>query len=150
MDSLLLLSLVSFISATQLGITFSSLAVGWVGEPAVANFLEPLLAFLPKNLSIFSAHALAFTLAFILITFFHILLGELSPKAIALQKAESVALFTIVPLTIFARIFKPFIVILNIAGRLVLKMFNLPAPSDRQIVGIVTLEDVIESLVGEF
>lgn len=125
----------TFISATQLGITIASLGLGWVGEPAVARLIEPILSnFLANGLATISAHAISFTVAFSLITFLHIVLGELAPKSIALQKAEPTSLWIIRPLSLFAIIFKPFIFILNGAGILVLKVVGFKAPSRHSLV----------------
>jgi putative hemolysin len=65
----------SYISATQLGITLASLALGWIGEPALAHFIEPWLTFLPSDAAFITAHTLAVTIAFTIITFLHIVLG---------------------------------------------------------------------------
>lgn len=125
----------TFISATQLGITLASLALGWIGEPAIAHFLEPFFDnYLSKNISVISSNGLAIGIAFSIITFLHIVLGELVPKTVALQKAELTSLLIITPLTLFATVFKPFIWILNGAGSLVLKLVGFPAPSGRQLV----------------
>lgn len=125
----------TFISATQLGITLASLALGWIGEPAIARFLEPVLHnFLPQNAAVFTSHSVAVVIAFTTITFLHIVLGELAPKTIALQKAEITSLFIIAPLTVFATIFKPFIWVLNGAGNMVLKLVGFHAPSGHQLV----------------
>jgi CBS domain containing-hemolysin-like protein len=125
----------TFISATQLGITLASLALGWIGEPALAHFLEPAFSnFFPENISSISANGVAIAIAFSIITFLHIVLGELAPKTIALQKAEATSLFIIAPITLFATIFKPFIWILNKAGILVLRLVGFSAPSGHQQV----------------
>ncbi len=125
----------SYISATQLGITVASLSLGWVGEPAVASFLQPSLQnFLPEKAAFITAHSLSVALAFSFITFLHIVLGELAPKTVALQRAESTSLFIIIPLTAFATLFKPFIWILNGAGNLVIKTIGLKPPSGRELV----------------
>lgn len=125
----------TFISATQLGITLASLALGWIGEPAIAHFIEPFFnSYLPESFSAISAHGFAIIVAFTIITFLHIVLGELAPKTIALQKAEFTSLIIIAPLTIFATVFKPFIWILNEAGNLVLKIVGFSAPSGHQLV----------------
>jgi putative hemolysin len=70
------------LAATQLGITISSLALGWVGEPALANLIQPLLAFLPGTWATASSHAIAVAIAFIIITALHIVPGELAPKSL--------------------------------------------------------------------
>src|SRR5437879_5320766 len=88
----------SFISATQLGITFASIALGWVGEPVMAQIFEMGLHVFPQNIAFISSHILAGICAFILITFLHIVLGELAPKTIALQRAEKVSQYIIEPL----------------------------------------------------
>lgn len=125
----------TYISSTQLGITFASLALGWIGEPFLAHLLEPILGnFLPENLSFLTAHALSVAIAFSLITFFHIVIGELTPKSIALQKTESTALLIIHPLVIFTKVFKPFIWLLNEAGNLVLKLIGFTPASGLQAV----------------
>lgn len=124
----------SYISATQLGITLASLALGWIGEPAIAHFLEPYFTFLQQETAFLTAHTLAVIIAFSLITFLHIVLGELAPKSIALQSAEKTSLVIIAPLMIFTRVFKPFIWLLNGAGSLVLKLFGFSAPSGHQLV----------------
>jgi putative hemolysin len=99
----------NYISATQLGITLASLALGWVGEPAIAHTIEPLLTFLPHKAAFFTAHTVSVIIAFTIITFLHIVLGELAPKSVALSRSEKTALLVITPLILFTRIFKPFI-----------------------------------------
>lgn len=125
----------TFISSTQLGITLASLALGWIGEPAIASFLEPIFSgFLPKEGALISSHVVAITIAFSTITFLHIVLGELAPKTMALQKAEKISLFIIAPLSLFTTLFKPFIWVLNGAGNLVLKVVGFSAPTGYQLV----------------
>ena len=125
----------TFISATQLGITIASLGLGWMGEPFLARIIEPWLqTLLPNGLVSLSAHGISFTIAFSAITFLHIVLGELAPKSIALQRAEKTSLLIITPLSVFTTIFKPFIFILNSAGILVLKAVGFKAPSGHQLV----------------
>lgn len=136
----------TYISATQLGITLASLGLGWIGEPAIAHFLEPYFHFLPQNLAFVSSHAIAVTIAFTIITVLHIVLGELAPKTIALQRSESTSLLIITPLVFFARIFKPFIWLLNGAGQLVVKMFGLNLVDERQLVHS---EDEIKSILRQ-
>ncbi|HEY0544974.1 MAG TPA: hemolysin family protein [Pyrinomonadaceae bacterium] len=107
-----------FISATQLGVTLSSLALGWLGEPTVEAVLSPLAnrVGLEGTAMYVAAHFLATVLAFMTITFLHIVLGELMPKMIALDRAERLALLAARPLVLFARIFRPVIWVLNKTG----------------------------------
>src|SRR5664279_4563557 len=79
-----------FIAAVQFGVTLSSLALGWIGEAAMARVLEPLFVRLPH--SHIYAHALSIGFAFILITYMHVILGEIVPKSLALQRTETVRL----------------------------------------------------------
>ncbi len=124
----------TYISATQLGITLASLALGWIGEPAIAHFIEPFLSFLPKSTMIISAHTISVILAFSSITFLHIVLGELAPKSLALQRSEFVSLIIITPLVFFAKTFSPFIWLLNETGKLVLKLFGLHTDTKHQTI----------------
>jgi hypothetical protein len=94
------------IAATQLGITLASLALGWVGEPIVARLIEPLFAFMPAEGAWIARHTVATVLAFIGITFLHVILGELAPKAVALQRPDMVALWVARPLLWFARLMR--------------------------------------------
>ena len=108
----------AYISATQLGITLASLALGWIGEETLAQIFEPLFArVLPVAAAASAAaHSVAIALAFALITFLHIVLGELAPKTLALERAEAVALRVARPMEIFYKIFKAPIWLLNEAG----------------------------------
>src|SRR4051812_47117981 len=108
-----------FISATQLGITIASLALGWLGEPAVAALLEPVAAAIaPAGRAAYIAHLLAIIIAFTAITYMHIVLGELMPKMFALERAEGLALLFAPPLELFAKVFRPFIFVFNRTGAL--------------------------------
>lgn len=115
----------AYLAATQLGITISSLALGWIGEPALARLIEPLLADLPGWTASASSHAIAVVIAFGLITALHIVLGELAPKSLALQRSERTALFVVRPLNLFLFVFRPAILSLNALGNLVLRLFGL-------------------------
>jgi CBS domain containing-hemolysin-like protein len=115
----------SYIAATQLGITLSSLALGWIGEPAVAHLIEPLFVGLPDIWPQISAHAVAVAIAFTFITTLHVVLGELVPKTIALQRSESTALTIAGPLGLFLFIFGPFINTLNGLGNAIVRMIGM-------------------------
>ncbi|MEN8906506.1 MAG: hemolysin family protein [Clostridiales bacterium] len=118
----------SYLSACQLGITLASLGLGWVGEPFVASAIEPIL----KNIgfSEIIIHTISFALAFSIITMLHIVLGELAPKSIAIQKSEKTALLLALPLKIFFKLTYPLIWILNIMSNLVLKIIGLESVSE--------------------
>lgn len=113
------------LAATQLGITISSLALGWVGEPALAHLIEPLLDFLPGSWALAGAHTIAVAVSFIIITALHIVLGELAPKSLALQRSEGTALVIVRPLAVFLMVLRPAILALNGLGNAVLRLFGL-------------------------
>src|ERR1700721_4210544 len=118
-----------FLPAVQLGVTVAGLALGWVGEPAVAQVILALAAqslhALPAHAVVY-AHTLAILTAFSLITYFEVLLGELVPKSLALQRAERIALAVAGPMDVFIRMTRPAIKVMNISATLVLRIFRAP------------------------
>jgi putative hemolysin len=127
----------NYIAATQLGITLASLALGWIGEPSLAHLIEPLFAFAGGVAATELAHSAAIAISFSLITLFHIVLGELVPKSIALQRSEGTALFVARPLYLFARLFRPFILLMNGVGNLFVRALGLHAISEHASVHTV-------------
>jgi CBS domain containing-hemolysin-like protein len=120
-----------YVSATQFGITLASLALGWIGEDTMAHLLEPLFRMvLPLTSSVMAAHSIAIVIAFISITYMHIVLGELAPKTLALQRAERVALVVVRPLHIFYRMFKAPIWVLEHSGARLLRIFGIPVTAE--------------------
>jgi CBS domain containing-hemolysin-like protein len=122
-----------FLSANQLGITLASLALGWVGEPALARLLGPSLTALGRLTGV-ATHSLALGCSFVVITFLHAVLGELVPKAIALQKTEPVALWAAAPLRVFAVVTFPFIWALTSAANLFLRLSGLHPASGAEML----------------
>ena len=115
-----------FISATQLGVTLASLALGWAGEPTIAALLEPLAEMLaPAGRAATVAHVLAIAIAFSLITFMHIVMGELMPKMVALERAEGVALWSARILQAFATLFKAPLWLFNATGTYIGRLLGL-------------------------
>jgi CBS domain containing-hemolysin-like protein len=112
-----------FINAVQLGVTLSSLALGWIGEAAMARVLEPLFHRLPH--STLFAHAISVVLAFIAITYMHVVLGEVVPKSIALQRTERVALAVAGPMDVFMTVAAPLLAFMTTSSRAVLKAFGM-------------------------
>jgi CBS domain containing-hemolysin-like protein len=117
------------ISACQLGITLASLGLGAIGEPAFAHLLEPLFAWAGAYRE-GAAHTGAFVLSFLLITFLHVVLGELVPKTLAIIYPEATALAVSWPLRIFQFVFHPLIALMNGCANLFLKVLKLEAPSE--------------------
>ena len=115
----------SYIAATQLGITMASIGLGWIGEPALASLIEPAVVWLPAPMALATAHTIAVAIAFAIITALHIVLGELAPKTIALERSEATALIVVKPTELFMRAVWPFIRLLNGTGRAVVNMLGL-------------------------
>ena len=122
----------AYLSATQLGITMASLGLGWVGEPALAHILAPLFDALGIN-NPNTIHVVSVIFAFGIITFLHIVIGELAPKSIAIQKSEAVTLWTASPLRLFYRIFRPIIWLFNGAATSLLRLMNIQPASEAQL-----------------
>jgi CBS domain containing-hemolysin-like protein len=131
----------AYISATQLGITMASLALGWIGEPVFAHLLE---APLKGRVSEVTLHTISFAVAFTIITFLHIVLGELAPKTLALERAEKVALAISWPMQAFYKLFRWPIRLLDWAGTRTVRLFGLHPTKDH---GSVYTEEEIRHLV---
>ena len=147
------------IAATQLGITLASLGLGWVGEPAVAHLMVPVIRIFPLNIQSEVSHSIAAGLAFALITFLHVVVGELAPKSIALQNPENTSLIVARPTIWTEWIFKPAIWALNGTGNFLLKLVGVQPASGHELVHSVeelkmlvtasTEEGVVESEESE-
>lgn len=117
----------AYISACQLGITLSSLALGWVGEPAFARLLEPLFAWAgPARVG--AAHSGAIAASFMVITFLHVVFGELAPKSVAIVHAEKTALAVAWPMKAFRFVFYPLIALMNSSANLFVRLLGIPPP----------------------
>jgi CBS domain containing-hemolysin-like protein len=123
-----------FIAATQLGITIASLGLGWLGEPALAHFIEPVVGLFPNEWTGVASHSISAVIAFAVITFLHVVVGELMPKSIALQRPESTALFVVHPTLLTETLFKPAIWALNGTGNFLLRLLGMRAASGRELV----------------
>ncbi len=110
------------LNAVQFGITIASLALGWIGESALAHVLEPLFLHLPYSAAF--AHGIAIAIAFTLITYLHVILGEVVPKSIALQRTERVALAVAAPMDVFMKVAAPFLAVMRVSSHAVLKAFG--------------------------
>ena len=129
-----MLNITRYISGTQLGITLTSLGLGWIGEPALAEPIARLFAALPPALATVATHGLAITLAFSLITFLHVVLGELVPKALALLYPEVLGRWLAGPLVLFTTVTNPFIWLLNNSATGLLRRFGARPMSERERV----------------
>ncbi len=145
-------SLDRLLSTTQLGITLSSLALGWIGESTMTVFVRKLLSFLPFSLNWQNllSHGFSLCLAFLIVAYLQIVFGELYPKSLALIYAEPMARLLAAPIGVISRIFKPFIGILNQSTRFLLVLTRIPEV-DLQRSNRVTCEELqlIISMEGE-
>jgi CBS domain containing-hemolysin-like protein len=124
----------AYIAACQLGITMTSLALGWIGEPALAGLIEPPLEALAGTFAPAAAHAISTGVAFALITALHIVLGELAPKGVALQRTEGTALAVARPIHLFYVIFRWPVTLLNNVGNAVLRLFGMQSAAGHEMV----------------
>lgn len=123
-----------YIAATQLGITIASIGLGWVGEATLAKIIHPLFDFLPYVSNTIATHTVAVALSFVLITFMHVVIGELMPKSIALQYPEKTTLVITRPLVLVAKLFSPFIFLLNGFGNWLLALLKIPPAHPSHLV----------------
>ncbi len=114
-----------YLSATQLGITFASLGLGWIGEPVVARMIAALVEALGFHLTPEIIHRVSLPIAFATITVLHIVLGELAPKSLAIRHSETVAYAVSLPMRAFFIVFKPAIWVLNGLAQVVLRLFRI-------------------------
>ncbi|MGM0389156.1 MAG: CNNM domain-containing protein, partial [Natrinema limicola] len=117
-----------YLATTQLGITIASLGLGWVGEPAIASLLEPVLgSLLPAS----SLHLVSIAIGFSVITFLHVVFGELAPKTLAIADAERIALLVAAPMKFFYYIFIPGIVVFNGTANFFTRLIGVAPASER-------------------
>ncbi len=120
-----------YLSACQLGITITALGLGWLGEPTVEHLLRPVFEQMNLNESV--ASLLSFAIAFVAITYLHVVVGELAPKTLAIQKAETITLLCSRPLILFYKIMYPFIWVLNGSARVIIGLFGLRPASEHEV-----------------
>ncbi|MFD2679239.1 hemolysin family protein [Bacillus seohaeanensis] len=120
-----------YLSACQLGITVTALGLGWIGEPAIAGLLQPVFSRFDVAVSL--SHAISIGVAFTVITFLHVVIGELAPKTLAIHKTEAITLLFSKPLILFYRVLYPFIWVLNSSARFATRLFGLKAVSEHEI-----------------
>ncbi|GAB0028664.1 hemolysin family protein [Helicobacter pylori] len=148
----------TYLSATQLGITLSSLALGWVGEPAIAKLLAVLFESMDLRENLIFIHSMSVVIAFLSITFLHVVLGEIVPKSLAIAKSEKAALFAARPLHVFWVVFYPVVRLFDVIAHFFLKKVGInPKEHDgthseeelKIIVGESLREGIIDSVEGE-
>ncbi len=133
-----------YLSACQLGITVTALGLGWLGEPTMQTLLHPLFSKIGLNESI--THILSFLAAFLSVTYLNVVVGELAPKTIAIQKAETVTLLFAQPMIWFYRIMFPFIWLLNHSARMITSLFGLKPTGEHELA---YSEEELRTLLSE-
>lgn len=120
-----------YLSACQLGITVTALGLGWLGEPTIEAMMHPIFNYFSLNESL--TEILSFGIAFSLVTFLHVVIGELAPKTVAIQKAETITLLFSGPIILFYKIMFPFIWLLNGSARTVVRVFGIEQASEHEL-----------------
>ena len=137
------------IAATQLGITLASLGLGWVREPALSHLLEPVIELFPGDWQESASHTIAAGFSFAIITFLHVVVGELAPKSIALQNPEETSLRVARPTLWTETLFKPFIWALNGTGNALLRLVGVDPAAGHELVHSVEELKMIVSASAE-
>lgn len=120
------------LAAAQLGVTIASIALGWVAESTIVQLIEPIIKAIPYISGMVSAHVVAVPISFVLVTYFHVLLGEQLPKCFALRHTDSIALMVATPMDMFITLLKPFVWLLMVSGDKILCAFHVS--SDESLV----------------
>ncbi|MGP4075048.1 hemolysin family protein [Halobacillus sp. K22] len=121
-----------YLSACQLGITITALGLGWLGEPTLVILLDPLLG--NFNLPSGITHTISFAISFFIITFLHVVLGELAPKTVAIQKAEAITLLLARPLMLYSKLMYPLIWLLNGSANVLVRLFGFQTANESEEV----------------
>ena len=138
-----------FIAAVQVGVTIASIGIGWFGSPTVEKMLAPMLVNVPYAHS-YIAQIVTAVIAFVFITFLHVLIGEQVPKCVALQYPEKITLYVAKPMDLFMTLSKPFVWLLNKSCNGILKAFRIPVnPSLKTVHTIDDLDMLVETSYDE-
>jgi CBS domain containing-hemolysin-like protein len=142
------------IAATQLGVTFASVGLGWLGEPALARLLQPWFEALPGAWSLVATHSAATAIAFVIITFMHVVFGELLPKNLALQAPDRTALWLVPSLVRFTYLTRPLTIVMSSTANLLLRLLGYEAVRGEEMVHsvdelVLLIEDTEEAGILE-
>ena len=129
------------LAAAQLGVTIASIGLGWVAEATMVQLVTPIIKYIPMGH--ITVHAVAIPVSFILVTYFHVLLGEQLPKCLALKHTENLALLIAAPMSMFISLFKPFVWVLQVSGDLLLKVLH----ADSEDASLVHSTEELDMLV---
>lgn len=135
------------LAAAQLGVTIASIALGWVAESTIVCIIEPVVKIFPYGH--FASHAVAVPVAFVIVTYFHVLLGEQLPKCLALKHTESLALLIAAPMNMFIAICKPFVWFLQVSGDFILKLFHADSVDASLVHSTEELDMLVDASYNE-
>ncbi len=137
------------LAAAQLGVTIASIALGWVAEATIVQLVEPVIKLFNVQSAALSAHAIAVPIAFFLVTYFHVLLGEQLPKCFALRHTDSLALLVAAPMDMFITILKPFVWLLMVSGDKILSAFHVSAEDASLVHSTEELDMLVDAGFNE-
>lgn len=137
------------LAAAQLGVTIASIALGWVAESTIVQLIEPLIQYLPITNSKIVAHAISVPISFVVVTYFHVLLGEQLPKCFALRHTDSLALLVARPMDMFITLFKPFVWLLLVSGDKILCAFHVSSDEGSLVHSTEELDMLVDASYNE-
>lgn len=137
------------LAAAQLGVTIASIALGWVAEDTIVQVIKPIIEILPFINGQYAVHVIAVPVSFVLVTYFHVLLGEQLPKCLALEHTEAFALVIASPMNWFMTLFKPFVWLLEISGNLILKALHIDDNDSSLVHSSEELDKLVEESFNE-
>lgn len=137
------------LAAAQLGVTIASIALGWVAESTIVQLIEPIISYLPLANSKVVAHAISVPISFVVVTYFHVLLGEQLPKCFALRHPDSLALLVARPMDMFITLFKPFVWLLLVSGDKILCAFHATSDEASLVHSTEELDMLVDASYNE-
>lgn len=137
------------LAAAQLGVTIASIALGWVAESTMVQLIEPLIKLIPYSNSTITAHVISVPIAFVLVTYFHVLLGEQLPKCFALRHTDKLALAVATPMNMFISLMKPFVWLLMVSGDKILCAFHVSAEDASLVHSTEELDMLVDASYNE-
>ena len=137
------------LAAAQLGVTIASIAVGWVAEATIVQLIEPLIKMLPISNAMLTSHVIAVPISFVLVTYFHVLLGEQLPKCIALRYPDTVALAISAPMDLFITLFKPFVWFLQVSSDKILCSCHVDSEDTSLVHSTEELDMLVDASYNE-
>ena len=137
------------LAAAQLGVTIASIALGWVAESTMVQLIEPVIKFIPLNNPAITAHIISVPIAFVLVTYFHVLLGEQLPKCFALRHTDTLALAVATPMDMFIKLMKPFVWLLMVSGDKILCAFHVSAEDVSLVHSTEELDMLVDASYNE-